>query len=267
MGYLILIRIFLTFRLLKERALTDLLFHFLTKKSPQWLSIKIIPNASHKKLNLRFIAPRKNQPAGIQNFIPQDNSFIIENGQFDVIPLQHLAENADEMKLQFKLLRRREAVGEINALYANFIIPKIQSKIKRKLQNAAWRKKVSRNPCNFGENPLNLSWCEITMMENYPTEVAFVNSRLLIAWNDDHKSSYDPFQLRLACPCAQCVSETTGERLIRPADILPDIKPQEMRPVGRYGVSFQWSDGHSTGIYTFARLRELCRCELCVKRA
>ena len=105
------------------------------------------------------------------------------------------------------------------------------------------------------------------MTGHYPTDVAFVNNRLLITWDDDHKSYYEPFQLRLACPCAQCVSETTGERLIRPADILPDLEPQEMRPVGRYGVSFHWSDGHSTGIYTFERLRELCQCALCAKRS
>jgi len=101
------------------------------------------------------------------------------------------------------------------------------------------------------------------MTEHYPTAVAFEQKRLLITWEDGHQSRYAPFDLRLACPCAQCVDEVTGQRTIRPEHIPADIKPQEMRPVGRYGVSFQWSDGHGTGIYTFERLRELCQCELC----
>jgi DUF971 family protein len=33
--------------------------------------------------------------------------------------------------------------------------------------------------------------------------------------------------------------------------------------VGNYAVSFTWADGHSTGIYSFRLLRELCPCEAC----
>lgn len=96
-----------------------------------------------------------------------------------------------------------------------------------------------------------------------PTEAAFDAGRLSITWSDGHASVYEPVHLRLACQCAHCVSEITGERLIDLNDIDPGIKPKEMRPVGRYGVQFEWSDGHSTGIYTFARLRELCECAMC----
>jgi len=99
-----------------------------------------------------------------------------------------------------------------------------------------------------------------------PTNVKFENHRLLIDWNDGHRSIYDPLHLRMACPCAQCVDEITGARIIRPENIPTHLKPQELRPVGRYGVSFLWSDGHGTGIYTFDRLRELCQCEKCAAR-
>ncbi|MGH7490930.1 MAG: DUF971 domain-containing protein [bacterium] len=97
----------------------------------------------------------------------------------------------------------------------------------------------------------------------FPVDAKFNGERLGLTWNDGHESIYDPVQLRLACNCAHCVSEITGERLIRLEDLAPDLKPKEMRAVGRYGVSFTWSDGHSTGIYTFARLRELCECPVC----
>ncbi len=96
-----------------------------------------------------------------------------------------------------------------------------------------------------------------------PIDAKFNEGRLHMTWHDRHESVYDPVHLRLACNCAHCVSEITGERLIRLEDIDAGIKPKEMRPVGRYGVIFEWSDGHSTGIYTFARLRELCECGDC----
>jgi DUF971 family protein len=37
--------------------------------------------------------------------------------------------------------------------------------------------------------------------------------------------------------------------------------------VGRYAIQFHWSDGHSTGIYTFEHLRELCTCPICTDNA
>jgi DUF971 family protein len=37
--------------------------------------------------------------------------------------------------------------------------------------------------------------------------------------------------------------------------------------VGRYAIRFHWSDGHSTGIYTFEQLRELCPCPICAGNA
>ena len=37
-----------------------------------------------------------------------------------------------------------------------------------------------------------------------------------------------------------------------------------IEPVGLYGLSIEWSDGHSTGIYTFDTLAELCQCDTCL---
>ena len=36
-----------------------------------------------------------------------------------------------------------------------------------------------------------------------------------------------------------------------------DVWPQNIAPVGRYALHFQWSDGHGSGIYTFEHLRKL----------
>jgi ATP-binding protein involved in chromosome partitioning len=88
-------------------------------------------------------------------------------------------------------------------------------------------------------------------------------TQVRIQWKDGHESVYETYRLRLACMCAYCVSETTGERLLDPKAVSRDVHPVAINPVGRYAVNFEWSDGHSSGIYTFERLRELCPCPEC----
>jgi len=86
---------------------------------------------------------------------------------------------------------------------------------------------------------------------------------LVIYWNDGHRSSYPLAPLRAACRCAHCEDEWTGARRLDPASIPSDVTILTIKPVGRYGLQFDWSDGHGAGIYTYERLRELCRCSDC----
>ena len=44
------------------------------------------------------------------------------------------------------------------------------------------------------------------------------------------------------CPCAHCVDEITGEKIVKETDIPPDVKITESVPVGRYGVRFNFTD-------------------------
>lgn len=83
-----------------------------------------------------------------------------------------------------------------------------------------------------------------------------------IAWSDGATSIYAPRLLRDACPCATC-----RERRAQPpaAAQLTVLAPEElaplaitgMRPVGQYAYAIEFSDGHSSGIYTLEYLREL----------
>jgi DUF971 family protein len=85
--------------------------------------------------------------------------------------------------------------------------------------------------------------------------------RLRLTWSDGHAGEYDYEYLRGWCPCAMCQGH--GEVKIR---YLPTGRPVEaswIEPVGHYAISIGWSDGHSTGIYRFDFLRELCPCERC----
>ena len=76
-----------------------------------------------------------------------------------------------------------------------------------------------------------------------------------IEWSDGRKSVFSPAQLRGLCPCAQCVSETTGVRTIDPAQVPADLRQTDLAMVGNYAITMRFSDGHHTGIYTFEYLR------------
>ena len=80
---------------------------------------------------------------------------------------------------------------------------------------------------------------------------------LRIEWKDRAVSFYRARQLRLACPCAKCVEEWTGKKLLREEQVAADISLRNTELVGRYALSFVWSDGHQTGIFSFDYLRKL----------
>ena len=98
-----------------------------------------------------------------------------------------------------------------------------------------------------------------------PTRVKRVNTlQTDITWNDEHISSYPSWYLRENCPCAHCVEEFSGRRLILQGSIPSTLERVDVAPVGNYALSFTWSDGHSTGIYSFDFLRRICPCSQCM---
>jgi DUF971 family protein len=88
-------------------------------------------------------------------------------------------------------------------------------------------------------------------------------ARLRIEWSDGHISEYEPRYLRLECRCAGCIDEMTGRPILDPRTVPEDVHPLAIRYVGRYALRFEWSDGHSTGIYPYELLRVICPCEAC----
>jgi ATP-binding protein involved in chromosome partitioning len=80
-----------------------------------------------------------------------------------------------------------------------------------------------------------------------------------IEWKDGVVTEHAARELRLACPCASCVDEGTGRPLLDPATVKNDILLFGSELVGRYGLSFSWSDGHKTGIFSWQRLRGLAQ--------
>lgn len=88
-----------------------------------------------------------------------------------------------------------------------------------------------------------------------------------IEWIDGHKSQWRLSHLRRNCPCASCIDEWTHQPILKPGDVNDQLTAKRVESVGRYALTIQFSDGHSTGIYSFPLLRKLCQCPECRDKA
>ena len=90
-----------------------------------------------------------------------------------------------------------------------------------------------------------------------------LNDLLLHQWNDESENAVPLKGLRDNCPCATCAGEK---------DIFGNVykgPPQKVKkesylisgiqPVGYYAIRPFWKDGHSSGIYSFEFLKNLCK--------
>ena len=100
-------------------------------------------------------------------------------------------------------------------------------------------------------------------MKAIPKEIKAAGPQIQIQWSDGHASRYNGRDLRLACRCAACVDEWTHQSLINASGVPSDLKPLTIDVVGNYALHFGWSDGHTTGIYSYDYLREICACDIC----
>jgi DUF971 family protein len=91
-----------------------------------------------------------------------------------------------------------------------------------------------------------------------PVQIVEESDRqLTIAWSDDVETHYQAAGLRRSCPCAQCINEWTGEKMLSDDSVPDDVHFTHISIVGRYALNFHFSDGHDTGIFSFALLRQL----------
>ena len=108
---------------------------------------------------------------------------------------------------------------------------------------------------------------------NFPQPTSFLldeqDRKLYLSWDDGHETVYGWERLRWACPCAWCAGEgglpgalANKQHLSQEETTLVNIEP-----VGRYGLTPVWEDGHRTGIYTYEKLRDLCECDICQQKA
>jgi DUF971 family protein len=105
-----------------------------------------------------------------------------------------------------------------------------------------------------------------------PEHIAISKSKgIKIDWKDGHHSEYGITYLRDKCPCASC----TGAHGTPPRQpesdnpfhmFKPALKMLSVEPVGAYAIRINWSDGHSSGIYSYDHFRNICPCETCRTR-
>lgn len=90
-----------------------------------------------------------------------------------------------------------------------------------------------------------------------------------ISWQDGHESHYPFDGLRTICPCVECkgghqyMGAPVDPWTVRDAEP-GDISLRDALPVGSYAIQFYWSDGHSSGIYSWSLLRDACPCSICL---
>jgi DUF971 family protein len=102
-----------------------------------------------------------------------------------------------------------------------------------------------------------------------PEHIAISKSKgIKIDWKDGHHSEYGVTYLRDKCPCASC----TGAHGTPPRQpesdnpfqmYKPVLKMLGVEPVGAYAIRINWSDGHSSGIYSYDHFRNICPCTSC----
>lgn len=110
---------------------------------------------------------------------------------------------------------------------------------------------------------------------NDPEHLAISKSKgIKIDWKDGHHSDYPLGWLRDECPCAHCTgahgtepARTNYSKPSPPASPFqmyqPALKMLSVEPVGTYAIRIAWSDGHSSGIYSWDHLRSICPCDAC----
>ena len=84
------------------------------------------------------------------------------------------------------------------------------------------------------------------------------DGKLAIEWSDGRRRRYEVGELRRKCPCATCLYERdSAARTADPPENSLPVTLAQLHPVGNYAYNIQFSDGHSTGIFSLEMLLEL----------
>ena len=97
-------------------------------------------------------------------------------------------------------------------------------------------------------------------MMTVPEDVQLIGNEVAIRWSDGRESFFPMEELRAASPSAENVGEPDLFGRMHggdPRTRFPGVVVEDWEFVGNYALRFQFSDGHRTGLYSFAYLRRL----------
>jgi len=80
---------------------------------------------------------------------------------------------------------------------------------------------------------------------------------LTIHWKDGKIQTIDLCEIQKNCPCANCINEITGKRLLDLKTVKKDVRAISFQTIGRYALQIQFTSGCSTGIYSFEQLQQM----------
>ena len=142
--------------------------------------------------------------------------------------------------------------------------PSTTSDTQRRIQVDPKAGSRTKGPC-AGGYPYNPAVTATTPARIHADRAA---RTLEVNWADGHRTTYDFDTLRWLCPCAFCRGEAglPGWLDSRPTLTPEQTELRDLQLVGQYAVAPTWGDGHHTGYYTFAMLRDRCPCDECEGR-
>jgi ATP-binding protein involved in chromosome partitioning len=169
------------------------------------------------------------------------------------IPLDADVVTCGDAGLPIVLEKPKSAASLAYFAIATLLVGQLQGRPATALQPFSWEWSGADPGPGWTEAAVHKSGARTTAIGLRRT-----NPRTLsLLWEDGQQGHFDVRDLRLACPCALCVEEMSGRALLDPSKVRPDVAPVTLTSVGSYGITIKWSDGHSTGIYSFESLRAL----------
>lgn len=93
-----------------------------------------------------------------------------------------------------------------------------------------------------------------------PAHLLVIGDELALSWKDGSESYLKLQAVRRLCPCASCAGERDlFGRIAKPPQkpyVAASFEVAATTPIGGYAVQIFWKDGHSDGLYPWAKLKE-----------
>jgi DUF971 family protein len=100
----------------------------------------------------------------------------------------------------------------------------------------------------------------VHMPDSAPEHISFVANTVAIRWPDGREQYVSMEELRAASPSAENMGEPDLFGNIHGGDPrrhFPGVTVTGYEEIGRYAIRFIFSDGHQSGLYSFAYLKGL----------